>query len=74
MMSTSRPRLHKHVHAHEAVIATEYWYGDGPPRLHLSFSAAKTTNGRLRLSISYREPFSKPRPTGIGSCLDCSGS
>ena len=29
IMSTSRPRLLKHVHAHEAVIANEYWYGDG---------------------------------------------
>jgi hypothetical protein len=23
----------KHVQAHEAVIANEYWYGDGPPVL-----------------------------------------
>ena len=24
-------KLIKHLHAHVAVIANEYWYGDGPP-------------------------------------------
>jgi hypothetical protein len=41
-MSNSQPRLIKHVHAHEAVITNEYWYGDGPPLMHPSLSAAKT--------------------------------
>jgi hypothetical protein len=41
-MSNPLSRLTKHVHVHEAVIANEYWYGDGPPRLKASFSAAKT--------------------------------
>jgi hypothetical protein len=36
--------LTKYAHAHEAVIATETWYGDGPPRLNPSFSAAKTAD------------------------------
>jgi hypothetical protein len=41
-MSNSHPKLIKHVHAHVAVIANEYWYGDGPPLMHPSLSAAKT--------------------------------
>ena len=41
-MSNSRPKLIKHVHAHEAVITNEYWYGDGPPLMHPSLSARKT--------------------------------
>jgi hypothetical protein len=32
----------KYIHAHEAVIANEYWYGDRAPFLGKSFSAAKT--------------------------------
>jgi hypothetical protein len=42
IMSNSQPRLIKHVHAHEAVITNEYWYGDGPPLMHPSLSARKT--------------------------------
>jgi hypothetical protein len=45
-MSNSQPRLIRHVRAHEAVIAEEYWYGDRPPLLHPSLSAKKTAKRR----------------------------
>ena len=45
-MSQSHPRLLKHVHAHDAVITNEYWYGDGPPLMHPSLSARKTAERR----------------------------
>jgi hypothetical protein len=35
---------HRYLHAHEAVTANEYWYGDGPPLLKATFSAAKTAD------------------------------
>ena len=41
-MSNSLPKLTRHVHAHDAVIGNEYWYGDGPPLMHPSLSARKT--------------------------------
>ena len=31
-----------HIRAHEAVVTNEFWYGDGPPTLGKSFTAAKT--------------------------------
>ena len=46
-MSQSHPILIKHVHAHEAVITNEYWYGDGPPLMHPSLSARKTAEQRV---------------------------
>jgi hypothetical protein len=42
IVSNSHPKLTKHLHAHVAIIANEYWYGDGPPLMHPSLSAAKT--------------------------------
>jgi hypothetical protein len=45
-MSHSPPRIIKHIHAHVAVIANEYWYGDGPPLMHPSLSAVKTAQRR----------------------------
>src|SRR4029077_9539945 len=47
IMSNSQPRVIKHVHAHEAVITNEYWYGDGPPLMHPSLSARKTAERRV---------------------------
>ena len=47
-MSNSRAKSIKHVHAHEAVITNEYWYGDGPPLMHPSLSARKTAERRAR--------------------------
>ena len=41
-MSHSPRRLIRYVHANEAVIANEYWYGDGAPLMHPSLSAANT--------------------------------
>jgi len=48
-MSQSHPRLIKHIHAHEAVIGNEYWYGDEPPLMHPSLSARKTAQRRADL-------------------------
>jgi hypothetical protein len=45
-MRNSRLRLTKHVRAHEAVIAEEYWYGDGPPLMHPSLLASNTAKRR----------------------------
>jgi hypothetical protein len=39
----------RHHHAHEAVIANEYWYGDGPPLLRSSFSAANTAKRQIEI-------------------------
>lgn len=36
------PTFYRHVRAHEAVVTNEFWYGDGPPTLGKSFTAAKT--------------------------------
>jgi hypothetical protein len=41
IMSYFPRKLIKYVHANEAVIANEYRYGDGPPLMPPSFSAAK---------------------------------
>lgn len=32
----------RHVHAHEAVVANRFWYGDGSPSFSTSFTAEKT--------------------------------
>jgi glucose-1-phosphate adenylyltransferase len=47
VMSSFRTIPVKHVHAHEAVITNEYWYGDGPPLMHPSLSAGKTAERRV---------------------------
>jgi hypothetical protein len=41
MKLQTRVPIRRYLHAHEAVVANEYWYGDGPPRLKAAFSAAK---------------------------------
>jgi len=40
--SNHYPTFQRHVRAHEAVINNEFWYGDGPPSLGKSFTAART--------------------------------
>jgi hypothetical protein len=45
-MNQSQARLSKHLRAHYAVIAKEYWYGDGPPLMHPSLSAKETAKRR----------------------------
>jgi hypothetical protein len=51
--------FHRHVRAHQAVIANEHWYGDGPLRLKASFSAAKTAERHAAVGASpvIRERF-----------------
>jgi hypothetical protein len=38
----SGPTFRSHVRAHEAVVTSEFWFGDGPPSLGKSFTAKKT--------------------------------
>lgn len=38
----SGPTFRSHVRAHEAVVTSEFWFGDGPPSLGKSFTAGKT--------------------------------
>jgi hypothetical protein len=45
-MMNFHPKLTKHIHAHEAVVGNEYWYGDGPPLMHPSLSANNTAKRR----------------------------
>jgi hypothetical protein len=42
MMREATTATHRYLHVHEAVTTNEYWYGDGPPLLKSTFSAAKT--------------------------------
>jgi hypothetical protein len=42
MRHRSQRKFRSHVGAHEAVLANENWYGDGPPGLGKRFSASKT--------------------------------
>jgi len=56
--------IRRHVHAHEAVIATEYWYGDGPPRLKASFSAAKTAERQAEVVDLLERAANKRKATG----------
>jgi uncharacterized protein (UPF0212 family) len=39
----AEPTFRSHVRAHEAVVANEFWYGDGHPSLGKTFTAKKTT-------------------------------
>jgi hypothetical protein len=41
-MKRGAPTFQRHVHAHEAVVTNEFWYGDGSPALGKSFTAGKT--------------------------------
>jgi hypothetical protein len=43
-MKQRAPTFYRHVRAHEAVVTNEFWYGDGPPSLGKSFTAAKTAD------------------------------
>jgi hypothetical protein len=43
-MTEANTEIHRHLHAHEAIIANEHWYGDGPP-----FSAAKTAKRQTEI-------------------------
>ena len=42
MLQRSQRKSRSHIRAHEAVLANEYWYGDGPPSLGKSFTTNKT--------------------------------
>ena len=64
MMSNSYARLMKHVHAHEAVVANEYWYCDGPARLKASFSAAKTSERQAEVVDLLEKAANKTKATG----------
>jgi hypothetical protein len=65
-MSQSHPRLIKHIHAHEAVIGNEYWYGDEPPLMHPSLSARKTAQRRADLEDILEKAATKSRSKGDG--------
>jgi len=53
----------RYLHAHEAVVANEYWYGDGPPHLKASFSAAKTAERQAEVIVFWRVPRPRTRLT-----------
>jgi hypothetical protein len=65
-MSNSNVRLMKHAHAHEAVITNEYWYGDGPPHLKASFSAAKTADRQAEVIDLQERAANKAKANGQG--------
>jgi hypothetical protein len=48
-MTEENTAIHRYLHAHEAVIANEYWYGDGPPLLWSTFSAANTAERQTEI-------------------------
>jgi hypothetical protein len=54
----------RHRQAHEAVIANEDWYGDGPPRLKASFSAAKTAKRQAKVVELLEKAASKSKAAG----------
>ena len=54
----------KHVRTHEAVTASECWYGDGPPLMHPSLSAAKTARRRVELVDLLEKAATKSNSTG----------
>jgi hypothetical protein len=56
--------FHRHVRAHEAVIANEYWYGDGPPLMHPSLSAAKTAERQAKVVDLLEKAASKSNALG----------
>jgi len=64
IMSHSHARLTKHVQAHEAVITNEYWYGDGPPLLKMTFSAAKTAERQAEIVDLLEKAATKSKATG----------
>jgi hypothetical protein len=68
-MSHSHPRLIKHIHAHEAVITNEYWYGDGPPLMHPSLSARKTAERRVEVVDLLEKAANKSKATGDLPCM-----
>jgi hypothetical protein len=43
-MKRGVPKFQRHVHAHKAVVANKFWYGDGSPFLGSSFTANKTAD------------------------------
>jgi hypothetical protein len=63
-MSNSHPKLIKHVHAHEVVITNVYWYGDGPPLMHPSLSAAKTADRKADVVDLLENAANKSKDTG----------
>jgi hypothetical protein len=63
-MSHSPQRLIKYIHAHEAVIANEYWYGDRPPLMHPSLSARKTGERRADVVDLLEKAANKSKDTG----------
>jgi hypothetical protein len=63
-MSNSHPRLIKYISAHVAVIANEYWYGDGPPLLKVSFSAAKTADRQAEVVDLLEKAANESKATG----------
>jgi hypothetical protein len=63
-MSHSHPRVIKHIHAHEAVITNEYWYGDGPPLMHPSFSAANTAKRQAEVVDLLEKAANKSKAKG----------
>ena len=63
-MSNSRAKSIKHVHAHEAVIANEYWYGDGPPLMHPSLSARKTAERQAEVVDLLQKAANKSKAAG----------
>jgi hypothetical protein len=63
-MSQSHPISIKHVHAHEAVISNEYWYGDGPPLMHPSLSARKTAERRVEVVELLEKAANKSKVAG----------
>jgi hypothetical protein len=63
-MTNSRAKSIKHVHVHEAVIGNEGWYGDGPPLMHPSLSAAKTAKRQVNLVDLLEKAANKSKGTG----------
>lgn len=63
-MSISHPKLTKHVHAHEVVMANEYWYGDRPPLMHPSLLARKTVERRAEVVDLVEKTAKKTKASG----------
>jgi hypothetical protein len=64
MMNNSDSRLMKHVHAHEAVITNEDWYGDGPPFLKAQFSAEQTAERQAEIVDLLEKGATKSKAAG----------
>jgi hypothetical protein len=56
--------IRRYLHAHEAVVANEHWYGDGPPRLKPSFSAAKTADRQAEVVDLLERAANKSKANG----------